>query len=277
MKSKRYELNQNDKIEDTDRSQVASDDEVLCRCHGVKTGEVKDVVKRHQPTRVSEVVKHTKAGSTCGHCEPFIEDVIKEHSSLEKNGGVRWNVCLRQIHLWLSLVSFLIVFLFAFTGYVMNHESLFGSDEVEFVEKEFSVPESIVLDKASSQFMSWLKEEQNIRGRVSYVERDEESLTLRTEAPGYECEILVDVASRTGELFISEAGLLAALSDLHKGRGLGDEGGAWFIDFCAIAVMIVSLSGVVLFFVVGSRWKTGLTFVLTNGILFLIVWLFISR
>jgi uncharacterized protein len=250
-------------------SQKISDNQVLCHCHGVKADEVKEIVKLHQPTNGSEVIKHSKAGSACGCCKPSIEDIIEEHSTLEKK-GVDWNIYLRQAHLWLSLVSFIIIFLFAFTGYLMNHEPLFGLDKVELTEKEFTVPEAIALDKVSSQLKLWLKEEQDIRGRVSYVERDEESLELRTEAPGYVCEVFIDTASRSGDISISQSSFLAALSDLHRGRGVGNVG-SWLIDISAIAIMIVSLSGMALFFIVRSRWKLGITFVLANGVLLIIV------
>jgi bacterioferritin-associated ferredoxin len=59
------------------RSALAGND-ITCVCFGIPTVEIRDVIRRHRLTTVSEVQEHLPAGSGCGTCRPEIQQLLDD-------------------------------------------------------------------------------------------------------------------------------------------------------------------------------------------------------
>jgi NAD(P)H-nitrite reductase large subunit len=55
-----------------------NDDQLLCHCHGVKAGVVRQVVRERGLTDPKDVGRACKAGTGCRSCLPDIDAVIEQ-------------------------------------------------------------------------------------------------------------------------------------------------------------------------------------------------------
>lgn len=65
-------------------SSALPDDAVVCNCHNVTKGAVRNAVTEHSCTTVPEVKKCTKAGSGCGSCVKLLSTIVTDE--LEASG-----------------------------------------------------------------------------------------------------------------------------------------------------------------------------------------------
>ena len=77
------------------------------------------------------------------------------------------------------------------------------------------------------------------------------------KGPGYEADAVIDRDTGKYDLTVSRFGPVAILNDLHKGR---DTGPSWskVIDFSALFMAFVALTGLTLIFYLTKRRSTGL-------------------
>jgi len=173
----------------------------------------------------------------------------------------------RTLHLYLSLLAFLSILFFAVTGLTLNHPEWFGEGRVRKVSG--TLPHAPYLQ---GEGMDWLALAEDLRalglrGRVA--ERGESGglAWLSFRAPGYGADAQVDPRTGAYTLSVTEAGLVAALNDLHKGR---DTPGAWrwVLDLSALFLALVSLSGLLLSLLFGKTRKAALLTLLLGLLLF---------
>lgn len=86
------------------------------------------------------------------------------------------------------------------------------------------------------------------------------------KGPGYEADAVIDRKTGNYDLTVSSFSLVAILNDLHKGR---DTGAKWsaVIDFSAILMSLVSLTGLTLIFFLNKRRLSGLVLVAVGALL----------
>jgi hypothetical protein len=86
------------------------------------------------------------------------------------------------------------------------------------------------------------------------------------KGPGYEADATIDRGTGNYDLTISPFSLVALLNDLHKGR---DTGKIWsnVIDFSAVLMTLVSLTGLTLIFFLNKRRLSGLLLVVIGAFL----------
>lgn len=77
------------------------------------------------------------------------------------------------------------------------------------------------------------------------------------KGPGYEADAAIDRATGKYDLTIIRYGLVAVLNDLHKGRDTGNKWSA-LIDFSAILMTVVSITGLTLILFLNKRRLFGL-------------------
>ncbi|QIZ77067.1 PepSY-associated TM helix domain-containing protein [Ferrimonas lipolytica] len=165
----------------------------------------------------------------------------------------------RTIHQYVSMAMLLLVLFFAVTGITLNHPQWFvGEPQVN--EIETTLPSTLLSSTLAtrpidtSALVNHLLELHPLSGKAS--EQDlftdwedgellEGELSQSFQGPGYHASLFIDLT--TGEAQISErdAGVVAFLNDLHKGRYSG-EFWSVVIDISALLMVLFSLSGAVL-------------------------------
>ena len=176
----------------------------------------------------------------------------------------------RWLHTYLSMLSFSILLFFAATGLTLNHAEWFeGQRNMAHYQGTLDAawmktPDPKVV--AQDKIVEYLRRVHGIKGAVSDFHVDEAQCEVLFKGPGYEADASIDRDTGKYHLTVSRFGLVAALNDLHKGR---DTGGKWsaVIDFSAVLMTLVSLTGLTLIFFLNKRRLFGLLIALTGALL----------
>jgi hypothetical protein len=176
----------------------------------------------------------------------------------------------RWLHTYLSMLSFAILLFFAATGLTLNHAEWFegqrnavkyqGTLDAEWMKA--SDPKVVEQDK----IVEYLRRSHGIKGAVSEVHVEDDRCEVVFKGPGYEADASIDRRTGMYDLSVSRFGVVAVLNDLHKGR---DTGGKWskVIDFSAVLMTLVSLTGLTLIFFLNKRRLFGLLIAVTGALL----------
>lgn len=168
---------------------------------------------------------------------------------------------IRWLHIYLSMISFAIVFFFAVTGLTLNHADKFG-DELHTAQEKGTVNPEWVNNKDTTKIrrldvVEHLRRTNNIKGDLSDFRIDDEQISVSFKGPGYAADAFINRATGGYDLTVNTAGLVGVINDLHKGR---DTGRAWsvFIDVSAILLTLVSLTGLLLLLFLKKKRLSGL-------------------
>lgn len=168
----------------------------------------------------------------------------------------------RWLHIYLSMVSFAIVFFFAVTGLTLNHADKFGG-EVHTKEIKgklnvgwVKVADTTRIDKLA--IVEYLRNTYSIRAALADFRTDDEQCTASFKGPGYAADVFINRDSGTYDVQETSAGFVGIINDLHKGR---DSGPVWsiFIDIAASLMTLVSLTGMILILYMKKKRMAGLT------------------
>lgn len=170
-------------------------------------------------------------------------------------------VCLRWLHIYLSMVSFAILFFFAVTGLTLNHADWFTAGHSTnrhskgLLDVRWVKPPDAAVSKL--EIVEFLRREHSIKGALGDFIIDDAQCTISFKGPGYVADIFIDRATGDYEMNESRLGVVAVLNDLHKGR---DSGRAWslLIDASAAVMALISVSGLVLLWFFRRRRVIGL-------------------
>lgn len=177
---------------------------------------------------------------------------------------------MRWLHIYLSMISFALVFFFSATGLTLNHPSWLGGDEETVREAKgvldvnwvkLDAGESPTSDSASSvsrlEIVEFLRSQEKVRGAVDEFTIDEHQVIVTFRAPAYSADIFIDRETGEYELIEAALGLVAVFNDLHKGRDTG-KAWAWVIDVSAVLMILLSLTGFTLIFYIKRHRIAGL-------------------
>jgi len=188
----------------------------------------------------------------------------------------RTAIAARWLHIYLSMVSFAILFFFAVTGITLNHQDWF-SGAAKTVQLRGKVDQKWLKppdgkDVAKAQVVEYLRKQHNVRSALSDFRVDDQQCTVSFKGPGYSADAFVDMETGSYELTETRQGFVAVLNDLHKGR---DSGTAWsaIIDVSAVLMTLVSLTGLLLIFFLQKRRMSGLIAVAIGAALCYLVYL----
>lgn len=182
----------------------------------------------------------------------------------------------RWLHIYLSMVSFAILFFFAVTGITLNHQDWFsgaarthqfrGAVDLKWLRP----PDG--KEVAKLDIVEYLRRTHGVRSVLSDFRVDDAQISVSFKGPGYSADTFIERESGKYELTETRQGLIAVLNDLHKGR---DTGTAWsaIIDVSAGLMTLVSLTGLVLIFFLQKRRVSGLLAVGIGGVLCWLVYL----
>jgi len=179
----------------------------------------------------------------------------------------------RWLHVYLSMISFAILFFFAATGLTVNHPDWFSGQQ-QTRQFEGTVDPSWVNTAgedsvARLEIVEYLRSTHGIRGALSDFQIDDWQVSVSFTGPGYAADAFIDRETGAYDLTESQMGFVAIINDLHKGRDTGSAW-KWLIDVSAVLMTLVSLTGMVLVFFV-PRVRTSGIIVAVGGTLLAIV------
>ena len=185
----------------------------------------------------------------------------------------------RWLHIYVSMISFAIVFFFAVTGLTLNHAEKFNGQISSSQQKGRLtvgwVNATDTLKIARLQIVEWLRNQHGIKAAMSDFRIDDGQVAVSFKGPGFAADAFISRDSGTYDITTTSAGFVGIINDLHKGR---DTGGAWsvFIDIAAVMLTLVSLTGMVLMLFIKRKRISGVmvaVFGLLIAYLTYVIWL----
>jgi hypothetical protein len=183
----------------------------------------------------------------------------------------------RWLHTYLSMLSFSILLFFAVTGLTLNHAEWFDSQQRPALYhgtlNKAWVNTSDHGAVAKDELVNYFRRTYRTKGALSDFHVDGEQCEVLFKGPGYEADATIDRATGKYDLTVSPFSLVAVLNDLHKGRDTGKKWSA-VIDFSAVLMTLVSLTGLTLIFFLNKRRFSGLVLVAVGALLCFLVYSF---
>ncbi|MFC4427576.1 PepSY-associated TM helix domain-containing protein [Deinococcus navajonensis] len=162
-----------------------------------------------------------------------------------RNARAQWNLWLRWLHTYTSMISLLVVLFFALTGITLNHPDwVFGTGETTR-EVNGTLPAGWI----QGETVNWLnvaedlREQQGLRGRAGDTRLDGTEASLAFAAPGYSADVVIDTRTGRYTARVLQQDALAVLNDLHKGRDAGSAW-KWLIDLSGAVLGLVAVTGI---------------------------------
>jgi hypothetical protein len=119
---------------------------------------------------------------------------------------------------------------------------------------------------AKDEIVNYFRRTYRTKGALSDIHVDGDQCEILFKGPGYEADATIDRETGKYDLTVSPFSLVAVLNDLHKGRDTGKKWSA-VIDFSAVLMTLVSLSGLTLIFFLNKRRISGLLLVAIGALL----------
>ncbi len=181
----------------------------------------------------------------------------------------------RWLHIYISMISFAIVFFFAVTGLTLNHPDFFAGELKNSQEKGklnttwVTTKDSSAIDKLA--IVEFLRKTHGIKAAMSEFRIDENQCSISFKGPGYAADAFINRETGEYDITLLRAGLIGVLNDLHKGR---DSGSGWsvLIDISAILMTLVSLTGIILMLYIKRKRINGFILAFLGLILSLLVY-----
>jgi uncharacterized protein len=167
----------------------------------------------------------------------------------------------RWLHIYLSMLSFGLVFFFALTGLTLNHADKFGDqthtkqDSGKLEIRWVKTPDTLKI--ARLDIVEYFRNKYAIRAALSDFRIDDAQIGVSFKGPGFAADAFINRDNGAYELTRTSAGFVGVINDLHKGR---DTGPVWsaVIDVAAILLTLVSLTGMVLLLYLKKKRFSGL-------------------
>ena len=188
---------------------------------------------------------------------------------------IKW---LRKVHGWVGLWGAVLGLLFGTTGCLLNHRAgplKISSGEPQVSQMQMGLPAQSL--KSPMELGKWLKQELKLDGVIGRGKREPAHAVGWGDQKTMQPELwTVAVASPSGAVsaeywvgngFVSvkksENGFLATMNNLHKGTGLS-VGWVLLIDTLAGSIILLSLTGVLLWTELNKRKTTGAVIVVAS-------------
>lgn len=152
---------------------------------------------------------------------------------------------MRWLHVYASMIAFLIILFFGVTGILLNHPTWLFGDEFVTTTTSGTLPDSVRVDDGGVEFLAvseYVRSEHDVTGEVTNFDQIDDEGSINYTGPAYGATVRFDVGSLDYEVTIREEGFVNAMRDLHAGS---DTGSVWslVIDGAAIFLVFVALTG----------------------------------
>jgi uncharacterized protein len=181
----------------------------------------------------------------------------------------------RICHVYLTLFSLTLLLFFAVTGFMLNHEDWFLPETPRETVVEGEVPRALVAVPAGAseedeapvdkfEVCEALRRQFDIRGAVhpNSYRCDRGTVEVAFARPGEKTAVEIDRETGRVKLTRETSGFAGIVTDLHRGKSTGSvwkAGTGWslLIDAACIVLIIISATGLVLWWSLKSRGKWG--------------------
>jgi uncharacterized protein len=158
---------------------------------------------------------------------------------------LRLHSAFRWLHIYISMISLLVIFFFAVTGITLNHPDWIPLESETVVEEAGALP----ADWNAGGEVDWLaivehlRAVHGIRGNLFDYRVDEFEGFLAFKSPGYAADAFFDPATGEYQVTIASQGLLGVLNQLHRGT---EAQGPWriAIDVAGALLALLSVTGI---------------------------------
>lgn len=221
----------------------------------------------------TELTKPLRRRNRSGSSSPDENTGVGKSPPRPRSFYTRFAAAVRWLHIYISLLGFTALMLFAVTGITLNHPTWFGADAQHVAESKgtldkawLQLPGTTVttadeeidytrqIDKLA--VVEFLRTTHGVRGAVSDFRADEYECMVLFKGPAYAADAVID--RETGEYRLSTTvmGAVAVINDLHKGRDTGPVW-SWVIDISATVMVFISITGFILLFYLKRKRFTG--------------------
>jgi uncharacterized protein len=182
----------------------------------------------------------------------------------------------RWLHIYISMLSCVLVLFFAITGLTLNHADWFGATPHQRDTKGQCPVGWVKTDDtriARLEIVEHLRSRHGVKGAMSEFRIEEDQCAVSFKGPGYSADAFISRASGEYDLTEMRMGLVAIINDLHKGRDTGPTW-SWFIDVSAVLLVLVSLTGLLLMAWIKRHRFNGYVIAALGGIACWLLYLF---
>jgi hypothetical protein len=162
----------------------------------------------------------------------------------------------RTLHIYISLLGFLMFLFFAGTGIMLNHDS-FGFDKPQSTTVQVQVPVAVVRAGDRDAIVKSLQDAAHVRMPVSQFSAQADEIDVALAGPGKRVQAVIHPADGSADVTIESRGLAGLLADLHKGA---ESGAVWRAILDGVSVMLgfSSLTGLIMLLALPKRQRLGL-------------------
>jgi uncharacterized protein len=160
----------------------------------------------------------------------------------------------RTLHIYISMLGLLAVIFFSVTGIMLNHEEWFGFAAPHITNKEGTLPEAMATEPDKLAIVEKLRKEFGVTGAMDSFEVETDELRVVFKSAGRRAEATLHRADGHAEVMLETHGFSGRLAELHRGTDAGAAWRLWVIDGTAIVLLLMSLTGLVLWCFV-PRWR----------------------
>src|SRR5690606_35897384 len=158
---------------------------------------------------------------------------------------LRLHTAFRWLHIYISMISMLIIFFFAITGVTLNHPEWIPAESETIIDESGSLP----ADWNAGGEVNWLtivehlRAEHGIRGNLFDYRVDDFEGFVAFKSPGYAADAFFDPSTGEYQVTIVSQGFLGVLNQLHRGT---EAQGPWrvAIDVAGALLAVLSLTGI---------------------------------
>ena len=169
----------------------------------------------------------------------------------------RWKPWVRTFHVYLSLLGLILILFFSLTGFILNHSDWFGLDETTTETRRASLPPELLVGAFDRlTVVESLRRDHGVAGLLEDFETGKHTLRISFARPGELTDVLVDRRDGSAELRVESGGAAQLLTDLHRGEHSG-AGGGLLIDATSVLLLLISLTGLVLWVTLPKRRRHG--------------------
>lgn len=226
----------------------------------------------------SEPSQSTRTGKPIDPSKRAVRRPFRRRLALKVASLARW------LHIYLSLFGLASVLFFSVTGITLNHPDWFfdetarqsqgeGKVETQWLRRTGpplrNAEETDPFDGvARLEIVEHLRSRHDVKGALVDFRTEESECSVSFKGPGYSADAFIDRDSGTYTITQSYQGFIAVMNDLHKGR---DTGPVWsaVIDISAVALTLISLSGLVLLAYLKLRRIPGTIVAVVGGLILL--------
>lgn len=185
----------------------------------------------------------------------------------------RW---MRWLHVYASMVAFIIILFFGATGLLLNHPTWLWGEELTTTTVDGRLPSTVRAEDGDIEFLAvseFARSEHRIGGEVTNFDVVNGEGSINYTGPAYGAVVRFDVETLDYTITVREEGFVNAMRDLHSGS---DTGSFWSlaIDISAVFLVFVAVTGLGIQLFMRKRRRKALSWMAAGGVLtVLFIWL----